>query len=74
LSGLPSDENTDLKGVRRGLLELSTMSNGSTPRRSWGYLPEERGLYPKVEVEEQLLFLARLHGLGKSAARTKLDE
>lgn len=44
------------------------------PRRSWGYLPEERGLYPKVEVEEQLLFLARLHGLGKSAARTQLDE
>ena len=30
MSGLPSDENTGLKGVRRGLLELSTMSNGST--------------------------------------------
>ncbi len=43
-------------------------------RRSWGYLPEERGLYPKVEVEEQLLFLARLHGLSKSAARKYLDE
>ena len=44
------------------------------PRRYWGYLPEERGLYPKVEVEEQLLFLARLHGLSKSAARKHLDE
>lgn len=44
------------------------------PRRCWGYLPEERGLYPKVEVEEQLLFLARLHGLAKSAARTHLNE
>jgi ABC-2 type transport system ATP-binding protein len=44
------------------------------PRRNWGYLPEERGLYPKVRVEEQLLFLARLHGLGKSAARKHLDE
>jgi ABC-2 type transport system ATP-binding protein len=44
------------------------------PRRSWGYLPEERGLYSKVGVEEQLLFLARLNGLSKSAARKHLDE
>lgn len=43
-------------------------------RRSWGYLPEERGLYPKVGVEEQLLFLARLHGLPKSAASKLLNE
>lgn len=46
----------------------------NVPRCYWGYLPEERGLYPKVEVEEQLLFLARLHGLSKFAARTHLDE
>ena len=46
----------------------------TVPRRDFGYLPEERGLYPKVEVEEQLLFLARLHGLSKSAARKHLDE
>src|SRR5487761_1276930 len=32
----------------------------AVPRRFWGYLPEERGLYQKVEVEEQLVFLARL--------------
>ncbi len=44
------------------------------PRRSFGYLPEERGLYPKVQIEEQLLFLARLHGLSKSAAQHHLDE
>jgi ABC-2 type transport system ATP-binding protein len=47
---------------------------GAVPRRAFGYLPEERGLYPKVEVEEQLLFLARLHGLAKSAAQQQLDE
>src|SRR5437868_2260512 len=35
------------------------------PRSTWGYLPEERGLYPKMVVEEQLLFLARLHGRSK---------
>lgn len=44
------------------------------PRRYWGYLPEERGLYPKMTVEEQLLFLARLNGLSKAAARKQLDE
>ena len=44
------------------------------PRRNWGYLPEERGLYPKVSVEDQLVFLARLNGLSKSAAHKNLDE
>src|SRR5258708_7436705 len=44
------------------------------PRRNWGYLPEERGLYPKVGVEEQLLFLARLNGLSKADAKSQLDE
>ena len=44
------------------------------PRRNWGYLPEERGLYPKVSVEDQLVFLARLYGLSKFAAHKHLDE
>ncbi len=44
------------------------------PRRNWGYLPEERGLYPKMRVDEQLLFLARLNGLSKQAAQQELDE
>ena len=44
------------------------------PRRYWGYLPEERGLYPKMVVEEQLLFLARLYGVSKQAAQKELDE
>ena len=43
-------------------------------RRNWGYLPEERGLYPKMTVEEQLLFLARLNGLSKPTAKKELDE
>ncbi len=44
------------------------------PRQNWGYLPEERGLYPKMVVEEQLLFLARLNGLSKQDAKKELDE
>jgi ABC-2 type transport system ATP-binding protein len=52
--------------------------NGSdvrkVPRRSFGYLPEERGLYPKMRVDEQLLFLARLNGLAKQDAEKALTE
>jgi ABC-2 type transport system ATP-binding protein len=33
------------------------------PRRTWGYLPEERGLYPKMTVLEQLVFFAGLQGV-----------
>jgi ABC-2 type transport system ATP-binding protein len=44
------------------------------PRRNWGYLPEERGLYPKMRVDEQLLFLARLNGLSKQDAEKELTD
>jgi ABC-2 type transport system ATP-binding protein len=37
-------------------------------RRRIGYMPEERGLYPKMKVGEQLRYLARLHGMSTSAA------
>jgi ABC-2 type transport system ATP-binding protein len=37
-------------------------------RRRFGYMPEERGLYPKMRVTEQLVYLARLHGLGPRSA------
>ena len=33
-------------------------------RRRIGYMPEERGLYPKMKVGDQLQYLARLHGRG----------
>lgn len=39
-----------------------------------GYLPEERGLYKKMKVGEQLLYLAQLKGLSKSEAMDKLKE
>ncbi|MCZ2836364.1 ABC transporter ATP-binding protein [Modestobacter sp. VKM Ac-2985] len=37
-------------------------------RRRIGYMPEERGLYPKMKVGEQLSYFARLHGLDARAA------
>lgn len=58
-SGSISWNGADVREVQRGY---------------WGYLPEERGLYPKVEVQEQLLFLAQLYGLPKSRAKQYLDE
>ena len=33
------------------------------PRSTWGYLPEERGLYPRMKVLDQLVFVAALHGV-----------
>ena len=38
-----------------------------------GYLPEERGLYKKMKVGEQLLYLARLKGLTQKDARSRLN-
>jgi ABC-2 type transport system ATP-binding protein len=42
-----------------------------TIRRAFGYIPEERGLYPKMRVQEQLVYLARLHGASRAAARAR---
>ncbi len=40
-------------------------------RRRIGYMPEERGLYPKMRVREQLEYLAELHGLPAARARER---
>ena len=34
-----------------------------------GYMPEERGLYPKMKVQEQIVYLGRLHGMSATQAR-----
>lgn len=38
-----------------------------------GYLPEERGLYPKLKVSEQIEYLAKLRGMKKSDSLKELD-
>jgi ABC-2 type transport system ATP-binding protein len=40
-------------------------------RRRFGYMPEERGLYPKMRVLDHLVYLARLHGLEPDDARAQ---
>jgi ABC-2 type transport system ATP-binding protein len=42
--------------------------------RLMGYMPEERGLYKKMEVAEQLIYLARLRGMTKIQAQSALNE
>ena len=42
-------------------------------RRRFGYMPEERGLYPKMKVGDQLRYLAELHGLDRTAAARETD-
>ncbi len=39
------------------------------PRATWGYLPEERGLYPRMHVLDQLVFFAGLHGVPAGRAK-----
>jgi ABC-2 type transport system ATP-binding protein len=42
-------------------------------RRRIGYMPADRGLYPKMKVGEQLTYLARLHGMSKQQAAASVE-
>ncbi len=42
-------------------------------RSRFGYMPEERGLYPKMRVRDQLVYLAQLHGVDAAAAARAAD-
>jgi ABC-2 type transport system ATP-binding protein len=47
---------------------------GLAQRLRFGYMPEERGLYPRMPVREQLAYFGSLHGLGDRAALAAADE
>ena len=40
-------------------------------RRRWGYMPQERGLYPGMPVGDQVVHFGRLHGLSRHEATTR---
>jgi ABC-2 type transport system ATP-binding protein len=42
-------------------------------RARFGYMPEERGLYQKMRVRDQLVYFARLHGTAADAAASAAD-
>ncbi|NUT40938.1 MAG: ABC transporter ATP-binding protein [Thermoactinospora sp.] len=43
-------------------------------RKRIGYMPEERGLYQKMRVAEQIEYFGQLHGMSSAAARTATDD
>jgi ABC-2 type transport system ATP-binding protein len=51
-----------------GAVSWNGVAIGREDRRRFGYMPEERGLYPTMRVGEQLEYLGRLHGLRAPAA------
>ncbi len=56
-----------------GSVTLDGVELDQKTRRSFGYMPEERGLYPKMPLREQMIYFARLHGLSPTQAATNSD-
>ena len=52
----------------RGTVEFDGAPVDLAARSRFGYMPEERGLYPKMRVRRQLAYLASLHGVPDPAA------
>jgi len=57
-----------LIAIDRGTITWNGAAITSDTRRRFGYMPAERGMYPKLKVGDQLAYFARLAGLSKSAA------
>ena len=55
--------------TQRQLEELEAGLGSRIAAYRSGYLPEERGLYPKQPLIDQLVYLAQLRGVTASAAR-----
>ncbi|MGR6902661.1 ABC transporter ATP-binding protein [Glutamicibacter sp. BSL13] len=63
-----------LLAAHHGTVRLNGGDLGAGTRRGFGYMPEERGLYPKQPVIDQLVYLGSLHGLARSTARQRAME
>ncbi|WP_207455125.1 ABC transporter ATP-binding protein [Herbiconiux sp. SYSU D00978] len=61
-------------GADSGSVTLDGTPLSAGDRRRFGYMPEERGLYPKMKVHEQLVYLARLHGIAAKQAATNAGD
>jgi ABC-2 type transport system ATP-binding protein len=46
---------------------------GPDVRLHFGYMPEQRGLYPKMRIHDQLVYLGRLRGMGRAEAADSAD-
>jgi ABC-2 type transport system ATP-binding protein len=61
----------DILRADSGRVTWNGTPNTDVSRDTWGYLPEERGLYARMNVLDQLVYFGRLHGL--DAARAKRE-
>jgi ABC-2 type transport system ATP-binding protein len=52
-----------------GVVTWRGTDSRTLPRATWGYLPEERGLYPRMTVTDQLEYFAALYGVPPDRAR-----
>ena len=57
-----------------GEVTLDGAPVGQAALHGFGYMPEERGLYPKMEIGEQLAYLAWLHDIDKATAVQRADD
>ena len=57
-----------------GTISWNGTLNTELPRETWGYLPEERGLYAKMNILEQLVFFAKLQGVKPKDAEREARE
>ncbi len=64
----------DILRADSGRVTWQGVENTALPRRTWGYLPEERGLYPRMKVGEQLRFFAALYGVPDTRARAEIGD
>ncbi|HVV75013.1 MAG TPA: ATP-binding cassette domain-containing protein [Mycobacteriales bacterium] len=63
-----------LTDLDEGTVHWAGRPVGATARGRFGYMPEERGLYPSMVVRDQVEYFARLHGLGVGAAAAAAGE
>lgn len=52
----------------RGRVAWEGQPAGDRARLRFGYMPEERGLYPQMRLRDQVAYFARLHGIDRAAA------
>lgn len=64
----------DILAPDSGKVRFGGQQVDAAVRHTFGYLPEERGLYPKMKITEQLLFFGRLHGMRSADARARIAE
>ncbi len=57
-----------LTDLDQGRVLWNTSDVDATLRRRFGYMPEERGLYPGMRIGDQLVYIGRLHGMSATAA------